>query len=66
MNIYLIDEGIDRIGGVERIVSILANDFANENKVKVISEFKNRKNPFYEYNSKIEIEYLIKTILIYF
>lgn len=62
MNIYLIDEGIDRIGGVERIVSILANDFANENKVKVISEFKNRKNPFYEYNSKIEIEYLIKNV----
>ncbi len=62
MNIYLIDEGIDRIGGVERIVSILANDFANENKVKVISEFKNRKNPFYEYKSEIEIEYLIKNI----
>lgn len=62
MKVYIVDEGIDRIGGVERIVSILSNNLNKNYDIEVISEFKNRKQPFYEYNKNIKITYIIKHI----
>lgn len=58
--IYIFEEGIDRVGGVERIISTLSNNFVSKYDINVISYYKTRDNTFYEYNSKINIEYLHK------
>ena len=58
--IYIIEENIDRMGGVERIVSILANYFINKNSVKVVSMYSNNNGSFFEYNKNIYKEYLYK------
>ena len=62
MKIVLIDESIDRIGGVERVISTLANKLSINNDVKVISEFKEKNERFYEYDKNIEIKYLIENV----
>ena len=56
--IYIIEENIDRMGGVERIVSILANYFINKNSVKVVSMYSNNNGSFFEYNKNVDKEYL--------
>lgn len=56
--IYIIEESINKMGGVERIVSFLANNFAEEcNNVNVISIFKDGNEPFFKYNKSINIYY---------
>lgn len=59
MKILIIDESINRVGGVERVLSVLANKLSENNEVKVISEHKSSQKPFYDYNSNINISYLI-------
>ena len=63
LKVYIIDEGIDRMGGVERVVSVLANEFVTHfDKVEVISEFKSSNKPFYDYNENVDFTYLISHI----
>lgn len=59
MNIQFLEGSIDGVGGVERVVSTIANELAKENKVEIISKDKNRKNPFFHYDEKIKIIYLL-------
>jgi len=59
MKIMFIDESINRVGGVERIISTLSNRLVINNDVDVVSIYKSSENPFYSYNSKINIKYLI-------
>lgn len=59
MKILMIDESINRVGGVERVISVLANKLNENNKIDVISEYKSSTEPFYEYNSSVNITYLI-------
>lgn len=59
-SIYLFEEGIDRMGGVERIISTLANELIKKYKVNVISFYKTRECPFFDYNDKVTINYLSK------
>ena len=59
MKVFLIDESLDRVGGVEHVICTLANMLINKYEVEVISEFKTKKTPFYKYNDKIKINYLI-------
>ena len=58
--IYFFEEGVDRVGGVERVISTLANEFSKKYKVNVISFYKTRKETFFKYNSDIDITYLSK------
>ena len=62
MKIVIIEQDIDVMGGVERIISTLANSFSEQNEVFVISEHKNSENTFFKYKSNIKIYYLIKRI----
>lgn len=55
--IYIIEENIDRMGGVERIVSLLANYFSEQNKVEVVSVFKG-SSTFFEYDKDVKKRYL--------
>ncbi len=59
MKILLWDECIDNMGGVERILSTIANSLAKNNNVVVISKYKTRNEKFYQYNEKVQIHYLI-------
>lgn len=60
MKIYIIDECIDRVGGVERVICTLANKLVTDNEVTVISENKSKEQPFYKYDDKVNIKYLNK------
>ncbi len=57
--IVLVDECIDRVGGVERVICTLANSLSEKYDVTVISEYKLNETPFYEYNSNVKIQYLM-------
>lgn len=58
-NILLVDFTIDKLGGVERIISVLANSLCSDNDVTVCSLYKNAEKPFFEYDSRVRINYLI-------
>lgn len=59
--IYIIEESIDKMGGVERIVSTLSNSFADRNHdVTVISFYKSSDKPFFSYNKNVKREYLVE------
>lgn len=57
--IYIFEEGIDRMGGVERVVSTLSNEFSKDCMVNVISFYKTAKQPFFKYSDKVNITYLL-------
>lgn len=60
MKVYFIDECLDKVGGVERVICCLANTLYNKSiPICVISESKNNEKPFFNYNSNIEINYLM-------
>jgi len=59
MKILIIDESINRVGGVERVISTLANKLCDNNEVFVLSEYKSSDKPFYMYNKNVKIKYLI-------
>lgn len=59
MKIVFIDEAVDKVGGVERIISTLANRLSKKNDVMVISEYKTSNTTFYKYENSIQIKYLI-------
>lgn len=56
--VYIFEEGIDRMGGVERVISTLANNLVDDYNVNMVSFYKTREKPFFKYNNYIEIDYL--------
>lgn len=63
MNLYIVENNINIMGGVERIVSTLANSFIKKNyNVNVISLYKTREEPFYEYDSMVIREYFTSNL----
>lgn len=56
--VYIFEEGIDRMGGVERVISTLANNLVDDYCVTMISFYKTREKCFFKYNNKVNIEYL--------
>lgn len=54
MKIVIIDEGIDRIGGVERTINTLANRLIKSYSVDIFSENKTSQEPYYTYNPKVK------------
>lgn len=61
MYIIIIDESVDKMGGVERTICTLANKLNENNTVEIISKYKSRNNTFYKYNDDIKINYLYDT-----
>ena len=60
MKIYFFEENIDKMGGVERIISTLANSLSSCYEIKVISLKKTRQSEFFKYNDEVEIIYIDK------
>ena len=56
--IYFFEACLDEMGGVERVISTLANSFINEYDVETISLYKTRKESFFKYNEKVKRTYL--------
>ena len=46
------------MGGVERVISTLANNLVDSYDITMISFYKTRENCFFKYNNKVNIEYL--------
>lgn len=59
-NIVIIEDNINLMGGVERIVATLANDLINDNNVEVISKYKEGIEPFFEYDNNIKRTYMVE------
>ncbi len=58
MKIYFFEENIDRMGGVERIVSLLANSLSSDYDVKVVSLKKTRDKEFFTYSDCVKRIYI--------
>lgn len=58
MNLVFVEKDIDIMGGVERIINTIANNFCANHEVAVISEHKNVANPFFEYDKRIKLYYI--------
>lgn len=59
MKIIVVDEYVDNMGGVQRVISTLANKLVKDNEVIVVSEFKTKDKSFYHYDNNVKINYLI-------
>lgn len=58
MKLYFIDEGLDKVGGVERIINSLANCLIEKYDIELISQYRTNDKPHFDYNPKIKINYL--------
>lgn len=56
--VYVFEEGVDRMGGVERVVSTLANELSSSNNIEVVSFYKTREEEFFEYKDSVKLNYL--------
>lgn len=56
--VYIFEEGVDRMGGVERVVSTLANELSSSNNIEVVSFYKTREEEFFEYKDLVKLNYL--------
>lgn len=55
MKVTFIEQNIDGMGGVERIICTLANELTESYDVAVINEIKRNKEPFFKYDEKVKI-----------
>ena len=56
--IYFIDESLDKIGGVERIINTLSNDFVKRCDVELISLYKSNNETYFKYDDNIKTNYI--------
>jgi len=56
--IWFIDEGLDKMGGVERVINTLSNDLIKDYDIELISVYKSNDKPYFNYNEKIKINYM--------
>lgn len=59
MKILFIDYALDKLGGVERVISTLANELNKKYSVEVCSVYRNNTETFYQYDKDIKFHYLI-------
>jgi len=59
MKVIFIDFSLDKLGGVERVISTLTNELVNKYDIEICSVYKHSDQPFYKYNEKIRFNYLI-------
>lgn len=53
MKLYFFEENIDKMGGVERVISTLANNLVNDYPVNVISLRKTSDKGFFKYDDRV-------------
>lgn len=58
--IYFIDESLDMMGGVERIINTLSNDLVKKYDVELISLYKSNNETYFKYDDNIKINYIYK------
>ncbi len=58
--IYFIDEILDKMGGVERIINTLSNDLVKKYDVELISLYKSNNETYFKYDDNIKINYIYK------
>lgn len=56
--IWFIDEGLDKMGGVERVLNTLVKELKNDYNIQLVSLYKTNFKPYYDYGSNIKIKYL--------
>lgn len=56
--IYFIDESLDKMGGVERIINTLSNDLVKKYEVELISLYKSNSETYFKYDNNIKINYI--------
>lgn len=54
MKICIVEQCTDVVGGVERVVSTLANNFIKNDDVTVVNEFRTYKKSFYKYDDRVK------------
>lgn len=59
MKIFLVDVALYKLGGVERVISTLANYMINMYDVGVCSIYRHHEKPFYDYDKRVKLLYLI-------
>lgn len=59
MKIFLVDLALYKMGGVERVISTLANRMVDKYDVGVCSLYRHDEKPFYDYDEKVKLYYLI-------
>lgn len=59
MNIFFVDVALYKMGGVERVISTLANHMVDKYNVNVCSLYRHCETPFYEYDKRIKLDYLV-------
>ena len=57
--IYFVDQCLDKMGGIERVINILANNLSDNNNVNVISMTKNYDKSYFEYKKNINFYSLL-------
>ncbi len=57
--IYFIDESLDKMGGVEKMISLLSNLWVHDYEVHLISLFNENEKPFFTFNSKVKYTKII-------
>ncbi len=57
--IYFIDESLDKMGGVERMISLLSNLWVADYDVHLISLFNESANPFFSFHPKVKYTKII-------
>lgn len=58
--IIFFEANIDEMGGVERVISTLANSLCDNYDIEVVSLYSTREKPFFRYDDKIRRIYLQK------
>ena len=56
--IIFFEANIDEMGGVERVISTLANNLCDSYEIEVVSLYKTRETSFFEYDKNITKKYL--------
>lgn len=59
MKIFLVDLALYKMGGVERVISTLANRMVDKHDVEICSLYRHNQKPFYDYDKRVGLRYLI-------
>lgn len=63
MKILIIDDCVDLIGGVERVICTLANELIEDNYVEILNQYRLVDKSFYDYDKRVKKEYLFDKIV---
>lgn len=65
MRLIFVENQLDSVGGVERVINVLSNRLSEKYEVLAVSKYKNTNKSFYDYSSKVKKMYLFDDFLKY-